>query len=69
MELLPGLFLHDLIIFLSNAYFSFDFYHLGGANVPVTSSNKHRYINSVAKYYLHDRIKVPSRAFFRYYYD
>jgi ubiquitin-protein ligase E3 C len=27
----------------------------GGSNIAVTSSNRHRYINLVAKYYLHDR--------------
>lgn len=37
----------------------------GGSNLSVTASNKHRYINLVAKYYLKDRINVQSKAFFR----
>ena len=36
----------------------------GGKNRSVTSSSKHRYIQSVAKYYLHDRIQKQSAAFF-----
>ena len=37
----------------------------GGSKVSVTNGNKHRYVNAVAKYYLHDRIKRQSRAFFQ----
>jgi len=36
----------------------------GGAKVDVTSANRLKYINLVAKYYLHDRIKFQSGAFF-----
>lgn len=36
----------------------------GGSNMDVTSKNKHRYINLTAKYYLHDRLRVQSGAFF-----
>lgn len=35
-----------------------------GRHVPVTAENKYRYINATAKYYLHDRIKLQSKAFF-----
>lgn len=37
----------------------------GGANVAVTSTNKHRYINLVAKYHLHDKIRDVAEAFVR----
>lgn len=37
----------------------------GGASIAVASHNLHRYINSVAKYYLHDRIQLQAAAFFR----
>jgi ubiquitin-protein ligase E3 C len=40
-----------------------------GSNVAVTDENKMRYINLVAKYYLHDRIKLQARAFFRGLYE
>ena len=36
-----------------------------GANVAVTSANRHQYIQVVAKYYLHDRIVQQSGAFFQ----
>jgi ubiquitin-protein ligase E3 C len=36
----------------------------GGAKVDVTHANRLRYINAVAKYYLHDRIKRQAGAFF-----
>lgn len=36
----------------------------GGSQVPVTSANRGRYIDEVAKYYLHDRIKHQAQAFF-----
>jgi ubiquitin-protein ligase E3 C len=36
----------------------------GGANIDVTRQNRHRYINAVAKYYLHDRIFIQARSFF-----
>ena len=36
----------------------------GGSKVDVTSTNRLKYINLVAKYYLHDRIKKQSGAFF-----
>lgn len=36
-----------------------------GKNINVTASNRHRYINMVAKYYLHDRIRLQAGAFFR----
>jgi ubiquitin-protein ligase E3 C len=36
----------------------------GGGKVYVTSANRLKYINLVAKYYLHDRIKFQSGAFF-----
>lgn len=36
-----------------------------GSNIFVASSNKHRYINCCAKYYLHDRIKRQSMSFFK----
>ena len=36
----------------------------GGAGVAVTSSNRLRYINAMAKYYLHDRIRAQAGAFF-----
>lgn len=29
----------------------------------MNSSNKHRYISAVAKYYLHDRIKLQAQSF------
>ena len=35
-----------------------------GSLVAVTAENKHRYINLVAKYYLHDRLKKQARSFF-----
>jgi len=37
----------------------------GGSSMAVTSENRHRYINAVAKYYLHDRIKRQASAFFK----
>lgn len=37
----------------------------GGASMSVTTHNRHRYINLVAKYYLHDRIHLQAGAFFR----
>ena len=40
-----------------------------GASVAVTDENKMRYINLVAKYYLHDRIKLQARAFFKGLYE
>ncbi len=40
-----------------------------GSNIAVTDENKMRYINLVAKYYLHDRIKLQARAFFRGLYE
>ncbi len=36
----------------------------GGEHVEVTASNRHQYINAVAKHYLHDRLKVQAGAFF-----
>lgn len=36
--------------------------------MDVTSKNRHRYINAVAKYYLHDRIRNQAGAFFKYHY-
>ena len=36
----------------------------GGSAMEVNTGNRHRYINLVAKYYLHDRIKGQARAFF-----
>ena len=36
-----------------------------GANIDVTSSNRYKYIQVVAKYYLHDRIFQQSGAFFQ----
>lgn len=36
-----------------------------GSSVAVTAENKHRYINLVAKYYLHDRLKKQARSFFQ----
>lgn len=36
----------------------------GGSKLNVTSKNRHRYINAVAKHYLYDRLKRQSRAFF-----
>ena len=36
----------------------------GGKGISVTSSNKHRYINAVAKHYLHDRLQRQAGAFF-----
>jgi hypothetical protein len=36
----------------------------GGSRVAVTSSNRHRYIQTMAKYYLHDRIRNQAGAFF-----
>ena len=36
-----------------------------GRNIEVTSMNSHRYIQSVAKYYLHDRIQKQAGAFFQ----
>ena len=33
--------------------------------MAVTSANKHRYINAVAKYYLHDRLRKQAGAFFK----
>jgi ubiquitin-protein ligase E3 C len=38
--------------------------YIGGSRVPVTSQNRGRYIDEVAKYYLHDRIRIQSQAFF-----
>ena len=35
-----------------------------GRNITVTSKNKHRYVQCVAKYYLHDRIQKQAAAFF-----
>lgn len=35
-----------------------------GRNIPVTASNRHRYIQLIAKYYLHDRIKRQAGPFF-----
>ena len=35
-----------------------------GKNIPVTSKNKHRYVQCVAKYYLHDRLQKQAAAFF-----
>ena len=35
-----------------------------GQNITVTSKNKHRYVQCVAKYYLHDRIQKQAAAFF-----
>lgn len=37
----------------------------GGSSIEVTSHNRHRYINLVAKYYLHDRIHLQAGAFFK----
>lgn len=37
----------------------------GGSKLAVTSANRHRYIHGVAKYYLHDRINIQARSFFR----
>jgi ubiquitin-protein ligase E3 C len=39
--------------------------YLGGSAVAVSSQNRHRYINLVAKYYLHDRLRVQAAHFFR----
>lgn len=36
----------------------------GGSRIGVTSENKLRYINAVAKYYLYDRLKLQASAFF-----
>ena len=36
----------------------------GGSKIVVTSKNRHRYINAVAKHYLYDRLKRQARAFF-----
>jgi ubiquitin-protein ligase E3 C len=36
----------------------------GGSNVDVTKTNKFKYVNYVAKYYLHDRLKQQAGAFF-----
>jgi ubiquitin-protein ligase E3 C len=36
----------------------------GGRKLSVTSKNRHRYINVVAKHYLYDRLKRQARAFF-----
>ncbi|RYH12920.1 hypothetical protein EON65_36950, partial [archaeon] len=41
----------------------------GGRAVEVTAQNKHRYINLVAKYYLHDRIRIQGGVFFRGVYE
>jgi hypothetical protein len=35
----------------------------GGSAIGVTSTNKLRYINLVAKYHLHDKIKEHAEAF------
>jgi len=36
----------------------------GGSRLAVSSANRHRYINYMAKYYLHDRLKLQAGAFF-----
>ena len=41
----------------------------GGGNVYVNSTNRYRYVNLVAKYYLHDRLKQQAGAFFRLFYN
>ena len=36
-----------------------------GSKVDVTAANKHKYIQLVAKYYLHDRIMQQTGSFFQ----
>ena len=36
-----------------------------GSNISVTRSNRHYYVQVVAKYYLHDRIAAQAGAFFQ----
>ena len=38
----------------------------GGSKIAVTSKNRHRYVNAVAKHYLYDRLKRQAQAFFGY---
>ena len=40
-----------------------------GANIPVTNSNKIRYVNLVAKHHIYDRIRLQSEAFCRGFHD
>lgn len=37
----------------------------GGGSISVNARNRHWYVSCVAKYYLHDRIRVQAGAFFR----